>query len=158
MTADNKCQKALKLAKINASENNVSEKLLFIQSNLFEEVSGSYDIIVSNPPYIETREIEALQVEVKDHEPRNALEGGQDGLDFYRRIVRGAPGFLKPQGLLAFEIGYTQAKEVKQMMEKDFHELTIIKDLSGNDRVVLGWLINPSTGGSHQHAVDSSRR
>jgi release factor glutamine methyltransferase len=131
-------------------------KITFIQSNLFDELKVKFDIIVSNPPYIETNQIKTLQIEVKDYEPLNALDGGKDGLDFYREIIRKAPDYLKPKGLLVFEIGYTQAKEVKLMMEKEFRDIVILKDLSGNDRVVMGIFI-PSKYESIPNAEDFSQ-
>jgi release factor glutamine methyltransferase len=142
VTAVDISPKAVELAEINARQLKDRNKITFIQSNLFDELKVKFDIIVSNPPYIETKQIKTLQTEVKDYEPLNALDGGKDGLDFYREIVRKAPCYLKPKGLLAFEIGYTQANEVKLMMEKEFGDLVILKDLSGNDRVVMGRLIH----------------
>lgn len=141
VTAVDISPKALEMAKMNAAQLKVRDKITFIESSLFSELIFKFDIIVSNPPYIETDQIRTLQTEVKDYEPMNALDGGMDGLDFYREIVTKAPDYLKPHGLLAFEVGYTQADEVRQMMKKEFEDIVILKDLSGNDRVVMGRVI-----------------
>ena len=98
-----------------------------------------FDCIVSNPPYIPTGEIEKLMPEVRDHEPVLALDGREDGLYFYRRIVEDAWGHLTPGGWLLFEIGCDQAAEVSEMMEqKGYHTIAVKKDLAGLDRVVMG--------------------
>lgn len=131
---------ALGIACLNALNNGVFDQITFLQSNLFEEVDDYFDAIVSNPPYIKTTEIEALMTEVKDYEPLEALDGGSDGLNFYREIVKKAPKFLKLGGLLAFEVGFDQAVDVSKMMEKDFHHIEVIKDLAGIDRVIMGVL------------------
>ncbi|MCQ2521132.1 MAG: peptide chain release factor N(5)-glutamine methyltransferase [Lachnospiraceae bacterium] len=112
------------------------------QSNLFENVESTFDVIVSNPPYICTDVIETLSPEVKDHDPRLALDGGVDGLDFYRSIIQQAGSYLKDGGQLLFEIGYDQGMAVSNLMtEKGFVEVTVIKDYAGLDRVVKGiWL------------------
>lgn len=93
-------------------------KVNWILSDLFENVSETYDMILSNPPYIRTAEIEKLQDEVKLHDPFSALDGKEDGLYFYRKIVTDAKQFLKTGGILAFEIGYDQGKEVSDLMKK----------------------------------------
>ena len=101
---------------------------------------GKYDIITSNPPYIKTEVIDGLQTEVKDFEPRLALDGGEDGLIFYRRICDIAPKLLTKEGMLVFEIGYDQANEVSALMENSFKDVSVLKDLCGNDRVIVGIL------------------
>lgn len=129
---------ALIVAKENAEKNQVN--IEFIQSNLFERlcVSTKFDIIVSNPPYIKSKIIETLQEDVK-REPHIALNGGEDGLYFYNEIIKDAYKFLKINGILAFEIGFDQALEVVSIMKQhDYKEINIIKDFSGNDRVVIG--------------------
>lgn len=132
---------ALEVAKKNSVINNVSDRISFEVADIFEyRPYGLYDLIVSNPPYIETSVIERLDKNVKDFEPVGALDGGLDGLDYYRHIVSVAPTFLKKGGMLAFEIGYTQGKQVSEMMKENFSDIEIIKDLSGNDRVVSGIL------------------
>lgn len=100
---------------------------------------GKFDIIVSNPPYIESDEILTLMPEVREHEPRMALDGGADGLDFYRRIVKDAGAYLNGGGILFFEIGCGQAESVRELMEQaGFHEIQVVKDFAGLDRVVYG--------------------
>ena len=92
-------------------------------------------MILSNPPYIPTAEIASLQTEVKDFEPLCALDGGEDGLDFYRRICEGAKQRLNEHGKLFLEAGYGEAEEIKKMLENDFN-VEIIKDISGIDRII----------------------
>lgn len=111
----------------------------FLESDLFDKVTGKYDIIVSNPPYIETKVIEGLMEEVREHEPYMALDGGADGLDFYRSIVEKSVEYLNDGGYLCFEIGYNQGEAVVSLMEKKgFTNCRIVKDLAGLDRVVMG--------------------
>ena len=113
----------------------------FLQSDLFEAVDGKYDILVSNPPYIRSAVVDTLMPEVKDYEPRIALDGEEDGLVFYRRILSDCRKNLKKGGMLFFEIGYDQAEAVKGMMEQaGFLEVTVKKDFGGLDRVVFGTL------------------
>ena len=112
----------------------------FIQSDLFENVTASYDLIISNPPYITTEECGKLMPEVKDYEPMLALDGKEDGLYFYKKIIKEAKNYLNPQGMLAFEIGYDQGEAVKNLMEaQDFACVEIKKDLAGLDRLVFGF-------------------
>lgn len=130
-------EKALEVAKRNAKMHKVDAT--FIQSDLFEDVEGMYDIIVSNPPYIKTKEIEDLEEEVKLHDPLLALDGKEDGLYFYRKIIKDSKKYLKRNGMLYFEIGNTQGEEVKRLMEEaGFVNVKIKKDLAGLDRVVYG--------------------
>lgn len=111
----------------------------FVESDLFDRITGRYDVIVSNPPYIASSVISTLAPEVRDHDPLMALDGGEDGFSFYRRIIREAPAHLNGGGKLYFEIGYDQADEVKKMMEQaDFKEVTVVRDYAGLDRVVYG--------------------
>lgn len=113
----------------------------FLKSNLFEHVPDGqkFEIIVSNPPYIEQEEIPKLMSEVKDYEPMMALDGGADGLDFYRKIVEKSVSYLCGGGMLFFEIGYNQGNAVMQLMEAaGFSEVQLVKDYAGLDRVVLG--------------------
>lgn len=110
-----------------------------LYSDLFERVEGKFDLIVSNPPYIASGVISALMPEVRDHEPRMALDGGEDGLCFYRRIVEESREYLKRDGRLYLEIGYDQAGAVSELMKKSrFTEIHVVKDLAGLDRVVYG--------------------
>ena len=135
---------ALNTARENAEINGVSDRTEFINADILNEIpDGVYDIIVSNPPYIETAVIGTLQTEVKDYEPLSALDGGEDGLTFYRRITEIAPKMLKENGLLAFEIGFDQGESVKKLMGKNFGGVRIIKDLCGNDRVISGRAARP---------------
>lgn len=130
-------EKALKIAQDNAIQN--CSKVVFLKSNIFNEINNNYkfDIIVSNPPYIETKTIEELSEEVK-YEPHLALDGGEDGLYFYREIIKNAKKYLNPNGYLAFEIGYNQKKQVEKLLEENgYKNIYSRKDLSGNDRVVV---------------------
>lgn len=131
--------KALEIAGENARRLGVECEL--IHSDLFEQLGEKFDMIVSNPPYIATKEIEALMPEVRDREPRMALDGKEDGLFFYREITGQARQYLKPGGRLLFEIGYDQGNAVAGMMtEAGFTEVQVKKDLAGLDRVVKGKL------------------
>ena len=131
---------ALKVAEENAKE--LSLNASFVQSNLFENISGKYEFIVSNPPYIPTGVIPTLMEEVRDHEPVSALDGREDGLYFYREIVEKAGEYLYPGGMLFFEIGYDQAEKVSSLMRQaGYQEVTVCKDLAGLDRVVYGTLL-----------------
>lgn len=108
----------------------------WLQSDLFEKVEEKYDVIVSNPPYIQTGVIESLQEEVRLHDPYIALDGKEDGLYFYRRIIEDAKAYLEDGGWLLFEIGYDQAEPVIRLMEQaGYSEIHVKKDLSGLDRV-----------------------
>lgn len=128
-------EQALLIAARNASKHIVN--IEFIKSNLFEKVEGNYDIIVSNPPYIPTGDIEGLMPEVKDHEPLLALDGDKDGLLFYRKIAMESKKFLKSKGHLFFEIGHDQGKAVEHILcTEGYDNIKVIKDLSGHDRVV----------------------
>lgn len=128
---------ALCVAKKNAGRNGVSP--VFVQGDLFEPVKGTFDLIVSNPPYIPTAEIEKLMPEVREHEPLLALDGKEDGLVFYKRIIEEGYPYLKPGGFLMFEIGCDQGKEVSARMEQaGYQDVKIVKDLAGLDRVVIG--------------------
>ena len=119
--------------------NRVGFRLL--ESDLYERVEGLFDVIVSNPPYIATKVIDTLMPEVREHEPRLALDGSEDGLMFYRRIIQGSRAHLKGGGMLFFEIGYDQGKAVSELMEQaGFLEIQVIKDYAGLDRVVFGTL------------------
>ena len=126
--------KALQLAKINNIDNNIN----FIESNLFENINNEFDIIVSNPPYIRTEEIKSLSKEVQN-EPLIALDGGQDGLNFYRDIIKQAHNYLKSNGKLCLEIGDEQKDAITQILKSNFNYTNIkyYKDLQGNDRVII---------------------
>ncbi len=116
-------------------------KIEFIESNLFNDVRGKFDIIVSNPPYIRSDVIPTLMEEVRDYEPMLALDGRKDGLFFYREIVKKSPNYLNGGGLLFFEIGYDQAEDVKKIMEEaGFKDIVVVQDYGHLDRVVWGRL------------------
>ena len=132
---------ALEIGKRNAMENNVVDRIDFIKSDLFSALDKNvkFDIIVSNPPYIKREVIETLDKQVKDFEPYNALEGGIDGLDFYRAITTQAKDFLKEGGILAYEVGHDQSEDVSKLMEMDgYTNIYTRKDLQQIDRVVIG--------------------
>lgn len=130
-------EEALKVAERNVAKIGVEATLL--QSDLFSEVEGKFDIIVSNPPYIRTSVIEGLQEEVKFHDPFLALDGKEDGLYFYRKIIEESTKYLKEHGRLYFEIGHDQGAEVSRLMRNGgFAEVAVKKDLAGLDRVVFG--------------------
>lgn len=132
-------KKALQVAKENAKKLG-ADSVEFINSDLFENVAQHrYDVIVSNPPYIETEVIKGLSEEVRLHDPMMALDGKEDGLHFYRLITKQACSYLKAGGWLMYEIGYNQAEEVsKIMMDAGFKDVRVTKDLAGLDRVVQG--------------------
>lgn len=146
VTAVDISREALNIARENAT-NLEASNVTFIESNLFEKIKEDstsknckkYDIIVSNPPYIKSLDIEELMVEVKEHEPRLALDGDEDGLKFYRAITKEAKDFLKPGGYLLYEIGCDQGDDLRDIMaENGFTDIEIIKDLAGLDRVCIG--------------------
>ncbi len=131
--------KALDIAKSNA-ENLQITNVHFTQSDLFQEIEGKYDIIVSNPPYIKTDVIPSLMEEVKDYEPLSALDGKESGLFFYDKIIEKAPEYLNGGGYLFFEIGHDQAEPiVERMKQNGFKDVTVVKDYAGHDRVVYGY-------------------
>ena len=129
--------KALEVAKKNAKENEVKEKVNFIQSDMFENIKGKFDVIVSNPPYIKTKVINELDLQVQN-EPHLALDGGEDGLKFYEILINEAPKYLKENGKIFLEIGYDQKKEVEELARnsKLYKEIENVKDLANNDRVI----------------------
>ena len=130
---------ALTVAGGNADKLGLSERAEFVRTDLFPDSNvGKFDMIVSNPPYIASSVIDGLAPEVRDYEPRIALDGAEDGLLFYKRIVEKAPEYLLSNGYLLLEIGYDQGSALRSMLEADgrFHDIQVIKDLGGNDRVV----------------------
>lgn len=134
-------EQALEVARENATRLGI--KADFIQSDLFENVQGRFDMLVSNPPYIATKEIETLMPEVREHEPMQALDGMEDGLYFYRKIVEKSTDYLYNGARLYFEIGYDQGEAVSRLMrDKGFQDVKVIKDYAGLDRVVSGkWIL-----------------
>lgn len=132
-------EKALEVANKNKEQLSLDD-VLFIKSDLFQAFNDDerFDIIVSNPPYIPTAEIEKLMIEVKNHDPYIALDGKEDGLYFYRRISSDAKKYLTEGGILALEIGYDQGESVPEILTKDgYKDVKVYKDLSGLDRVVI---------------------
>lgn len=132
-------EKALETACKNREAFNLSAE--FIRSDLFEEVEGKFDIIVSNPPYIRTEVIGTLMEEVQKHEPYIALDGKKDGLFFYKEIISSAPKYLYQGGQIYFEIGYDQGEQVSELLSQaGYKEIQVIKDYAGLDRVVCAVL------------------
>lgn len=135
VTACDISEKALEVAKQNAVGNNVADKITFVKSDMFGCVEGRYDVIVSNPPYIPTKDIAKLDREVREYDPNIALDGGGDGLDFYRIFAKEASDYLCEGGHILLEVGIDQAQAVESMFEG--YDSRIIKDLQGIDRIVL---------------------
>ena len=136
---------ALKIGAENAVSNEVSDRTEFIKSDVFSAIAEDnnmkefLDIIVSNPPYIKKEDIKGLHTQVKDYEPYSALEGGEDGLDFYRQITEESVTYLKKGGILAYEVGHDQAEDVSEIMKRNgYKEIYTKKDIQGFDRVVIG--------------------
>ena len=128
---------ALAVAEINRARTGLALSLR--QSDLFSEIPECFDVITANPPYIESAEIETLSVEVRDHEPRLALDGAADGLAFYRRLAAESGAHLKPGGRLYLEIGMSQGAAVASLLKAAaFSDIQIIRDLAGRDRIVKG--------------------
>ena len=137
VTAVDISEKAMENTRINKKE--LNSKIKIINSDLFSNINEKFDLIYSNPPYIKSCDIENLQVEVKNYEPRLALDGGEDGLFFYRNIIKSSPEFLNHKGFLVFEIGHDEAEDICNLM-KDKFEVEVYKDLNNLDRVVVGQL------------------
>ena len=138
MYASDISKSALKVAKKNQVSLNTNVK--FILSDMFKQIGDlKFDFIVSNPPYIRTEVIKTLDPEVQDHEPIIALDGGSDGLKFYRIIAEESPKFLKEGGMLFLEIGYDQAEEVENLLKPNFKDIQVKKDYSGKDRIVYAY-------------------
>lgn len=136
---------ALNVAKENAKLNDVPA--VFERSDLFDDVTGAFDVIVSNPPYIPSMEILKLMPEVQNFEPVEALDGKEDGLYFYRKIIAQCKPYLVPGGHLMFEIGYDQGQAVCGLLcDAGFSNVRVVKDLAHNDRVAAGRLLSGSTG------------
>lgn len=132
-------QEALQVAAQNAELLGI--KADFLNSDLYEKVTGKFDLLVSNPPYIERAVIPTLMEEVREYDPYIALDGGEDGLDFYRRIIGGAQDYLKRGGQILMEIGSGQAQAVSELLrEAGFKEIDVCRDFAGLDRVVSGRL------------------
>lgn len=132
---------ARKVAEENAAKLAVADRITFHTGDLLEPLSGTYDAILSNPPYIPEADIAGLAPEVKDHEPLAALTDGKDGLEFYRRLAAEAPAMLKPNGFLAMEVGIREAQAVAELCQDNalIERTEIVKDYAGIDRVVVAW-------------------
>jgi len=136
-----RCAAAIEVARANAAEHGVARRIVFLEGDLLDPLavlSGSLDVLISNPPYIPTAELGDLQPEVRDHEPRAALDGGADGLDLIARIIAGAPPLLRPGGWLLLEVGAGQAGLVLSLLRRSgrYEELSTRCDLAGIERVV----------------------
>lgn len=136
VTASDISEEALKTARSNAEKNKVQDRITFVRSDMFDGIEGKFDVIISNPPYIPSSDIQGLDTEVKDHEPIIALDGGADGLDFYRIIAATAAEKLVEGGRLYLEVGINQANAVADMLSG--FEVTIKKDMQGIDRIICG--------------------
>ena len=133
--------RAIQVSRRNRGGLNLEEQVEICHGDMFDALpeGKKFDVIVSNPPYIETAVIQDLQEEVRDHEPRMALDGMEDGLFFYRKLAAEAPQWLQPGGRIYLEIGYDQGESVPALLwEAGFVDITVRKDLAGNDRVVRG--------------------
>ena len=128
--------KAISVAKNTAEINNVAVEI--IESDLFEKVDGKYDIIVTNPPYIPSEDCLSLEKEVIDYDPMLALDGGQDGLDLIRKIVKDSPNHLNKNGLIYMEYGIGQTEDIRPLLKSSFDNIEIVKDYSGIDRYIKG--------------------
>ncbi|MGB2706439.1 MAG: peptide chain release factor N(5)-glutamine methyltransferase, partial [Candidatus Omnitrophota bacterium] len=133
---------ALRIAGENASKYGQEDRIALVRSNLFASIDRTYyknffDLIISNPPYVSLEDLASLSSEAKE-DPYIALSGGRDGMDFYRRIIEGAPLFLKENGILLMEMGYNQSESVKTMLEKSgvFQDVEVYRDYSGIDRII----------------------
>ena len=143
-------ERALRCARFNA-QNLGLERVTFVRGNLFSALQGlglegRCDFIVSNPPYVSASDWESMAPEVKDHEPRRAFHGGQTGLDFIRRLIKGAPAYLRPGGRLLFEIGFGQLNPARALLGPDWADVQSFADLRGIPRVIAGRLssqVNP---------------
>ncbi len=140
LTAIDKYDVCIKTAKINAEKYNLTDRINLIKADILNDniLDKKYDCIVSNPPYIKNETLSSLPDDVKNYEPEYALDGGDDGLIFYRKITSIAESNLKEDGLLFFEIGFEQGKDVCDILNKSgkFKNIKIIKDLAGLDRIV----------------------
>ena len=141
VTAIDISEDALLLAQINAEKFNVQDKIHFLKSDWFDNVEGMFDLIISNPPYVGWMEQDEISIEVKKYDPEIALFAGNDGFDAYKRIIPNLAKFLNPDGFVVLEIGASQSKKVKKMMNSfGFFDVEIVKDLSGKDRLITSKL------------------
>lgn len=126
----------LKIAKKNAEYHGVANRCHFLEGHLLDPLAEKVDLVVSNPPYIPTREIDNLEPQIKDFEPREALDGGEDGLHYIRQLIENSPKYLSPNGHLLMEFGFGQAEEIKALAHKHFKQVEIYQDLAGIDRIL----------------------
>ena len=133
---------AVQIAKLNASNLGLENRVSFWKHDVLcpQWNRGLYDVVISNPPYIETKTVTELDKTVRSFEPHLALDGGDDGLTFYKKIAETAGMYLKKGGIILFEIGYNQGMAVAEIMKDKFKDIKVIKDYSGNDRIVYGVL------------------
>ena len=134
MTCADISKKAIACAKKNAELNNV--EIDFVHSDMFRNITKKYDVIVSNPPYINSSDVLSLEPEVKKFDPIISLDGGEDGLDFYVRIANDCSEYLKENGVLYLEYGKRQAESIKKLLSKNFKNITIIKDYNNIERFI----------------------
>jgi release factor glutamine methyltransferase len=132
---------ALKYAQLNAHMNSVDDRVRFMRTDLWQGLEDKhFDALVSNPPYLTSMELDSLQPEIV-FEPRGALDGGRDGLDFFKRIIQNAHAILKPNGFIFFEVGLYQTEQVRRFLsENGFHNIQHVKDDAGIDRIVFAQL------------------
>ena len=134
VTLADKSRKAIKMMMKNARHNQIP--VTIIRTDMFEDVTGVFDVIVINPPYIKSGDIKNLSTEVKKYDPRLALDGGEDGLDFYREIAKNAHKYLNINGVLYLEIGKNQEKDIEKLLQNNYKNITIIKDLNDINRII----------------------
>ena len=132
---------ALDIARKNAARHGVNSRLKFVHSSWFDKVEGKFDLIISNPPYIPSKDIADLDIAVKDHDPLLALDGGEDGLAPYRMILSQAKHYLNPQGIIVFEIGYNQGPDLVNLSTQHGFQASVYKDLAGHDRCIACYVI-----------------
>lgn len=130
---------ALKIARKNAKLHSVTKRIDFARGNFLDPVKDKVDLIISNPPYIPSKNISKLQPEVREWEPRSALDGGRDGLIYINKLIKGSPSRLKPGGTLIFEFGFKQAVPIKKLIQEAgvYSSFNVIKDYSGIERILL---------------------
>ncbi len=136
---------AIKIARDNNDLNNRERELVgkpninpnFVLSDMFESIKWRFDVIVCNPPYIRSQDLNKLEIEVRDFDPKIALDGGKDGLDFYKVIAKTAHKYLNSNGRLYLEIGINQSEKIVKMLEKNFKNIEVVKDLAGIDRFII---------------------
>ena len=123
--------------KLRLKDNKPPTKPNFVISDLFNELKYKFDLIVCNPPYIKSQDLQMLEIEVRDFDPILALDGGRDGLDFYRRVIADAPKYLNDGGKIYLEVGVNQSDKVEKLLNKDFEDIKIVKDLAQIDRFII---------------------